>query len=434
MMGSVVLTAPPAAAFEFSLRPSLSATSYIHVDAADAYAADFVALIGSAIQRADVVQAAAARWQAETAGIVSSVGAQLPKGALYGELGVANGGVSQKPYAYGVRVSVPLYDGYSAGYATEAQRAVADASHAAALDELAATLVDLVAAAAAIRRETETLDIRHGQYKLMQDLLSDIIKEQQAGIASKVDRDQVESQLAQVQIDIRNADSARLEAMASFAEIAGAAPTHVGAIGSIADLLPADAEAGLAVALKENPQLAQRLGLADAARLSTRSLASSLGPALSLDLSAGVEGDLDNAIREATDLRAVFKLEVPLAFGTEGAVRKSAHSAQAADFELSAARKGVTAGLHSAYQRLANVRKNLVLSKDALDRARSVRSGITVERTLGQRSIFDVLNAQKAFAEAQIQILRLRYDLTVAEHLLAAQLGRLDDIYGVTLR
>jgi outer membrane protein TolC len=123
-----------------------------------------------------------------------------------------------------------------------------------------------------------------------------------------------------------------------------------------------------------------------------------------------------------------------LAFGTEGAVRKSAHSAQAAEFEATAARKGITAGLNSAYQRLANVRKNLSLAKDALERARSVRSGITVERTLGQRSIFDVLNAHKAFAEAQIQILRLRYDLTVAEHLLAAQLGRLDDIYGVTLR
>jgi len=432
MVGSLWLPGSTLA-FEFGLRPALSATTYIHVEAVEAQSSAFTALIAAAIQHADVVQAAAARWRAEELGIEAAQGAQLPSGAFYGEVG-ATDGKSKKPYSYGVRVSVPVYDGFSAGYATEAQRATSEASYNAALDELAATLVDLVAAAAAIRRETETLEIRRVQYQAAQTLLETMIKEEQAGLASKVDRDQVEAQLAQVRIDIKSAESGRLQAMESFATIAVVAPGQVGAIGSIAELLPDNAEAGLKVALAENPQLAQQIGLAEALQLTTKSIASSFGPALSLDLSAGVNGDFDAAVTETSDVRAELKLEVPFAFGTEASVRKGALKAQAATFEVDAARNGVTAGLRGAYQRLANSQSNLKLAREALERARTVRSGIEVERTLGQRSIFEVLSAHKAFAEAQIQILGLRYELTVAEHLLAAQVGRIDDIYGVTLR
>lgn len=432
VLTSNLLCAPLAMAAPIGLRPSLTATSYIHVVPVESVSTDFVSLIAKAVQHADVVQAAAARWQAEKFGVAAAAAAQLPRGAVYGEAGLANG-TSTSPYSYGVRVSVPLYDGYSAGYATDAQRATSQAAHDGALDELSATLVDLVAAAAAIRRASQTLDARRAQFANVQDLLATIVRERKAGMASKVDTDQVEAQLAQVEIDIATAQSAGLQAEESFARIAGSAPTHVGAIGSIAAQLPSSLNAGLTLALRENPKLAQRVGLALAAQFATRSIAASFGPTMSLDLSAGARGDLNGSLASATDIRAAIRLEVPIAFGTEAAVRKSAHSAQAAEFETSAARSGVTAGLSSAYGRLANSRRSLSLAYDALERARTVRSGMNVERDLGQRSIFELLGAQSAFAEAQIRVYSLTYDIVVAEHLLAAQLGRIDDIYGVSL-
>ena len=432
VLTSNLLCAPLAMAESIGQRPSLTATSYIHVAPVASFSTDFVKLIAGAVQHADGVQAAAARWQAEKFGVDAAVGAQLPSGSIYGEAGMANG-TNTTPYSYGVRVSVPLYDGYSAGFATDAQRATAEAAHDGALDELSATLVDLVVAAAAIRRAAETLDARRAQRVSVQDLLATMVREREAGIASRVDTDQVEAQLAQVDIDIASAQSARLQAEESFAGIAGSAPDHVGAIGSIARLLPATLDAGLALAMRENPKLAQRIGLALAAQFNAKSVHSSFGPALSLDLSAGARGDVLGTTASAADVRAVIRLQVPLAFGTEAVVRKSAHTAQAAEFETNAARNGVTAGLSSAYARLANSRRSLSLAYDALERARSVRAGMTVERDLGERSIFELLGAQSSFAEAQIRVASLTYDIVVAEHLLAAQLGRIDDIYGVSL-
>ena len=432
MLTSSMLCAPLAMAEQIGLRPSFTTNSYIHVVPTAEVSSDFVGLIATAVQHADVVQAAAARSQAAKLGVDAAFGAQLPKMTLYGEAGLANAS-SGSPYSYGVRVSVPLYDGHSRGYATDAQRATSEAAHDGAVDELSATLVDLVAAAAAIRRAAETLDARQAQYASVQDLLAIIVQERQAGIAGKVDTDQVEAQLAQVEIDMASARSARLQAEESFAGIAGTAPAHVGVIGSIAAQLPADLNTGLTLALKENPKLAQRVGLALAAQFATKSIAASFGPAMSLDLSAGARGDMGGGVASGTDVRATPRLEVPFAFGTEAAVRQSAHSAQAAQFEINAARNGVTAGLSSAYARLANSRRSLSLAYDALERARAVRRGMSVERDLGERSIFELLGAQSSFAEAQIRIATIQYDIVVAEHLLAAQLGRIDDIYGVSL-
>ena len=425
--------AAEACAEDFMLRPSMNATNYIYVMPAEPFSSSFAELIRDAVKKSGAVQAAAARWHAEEYGVDAAAGAQLPRGTFYGEAGVASGAKNNAPYAYGVRITVPLYDGYSADYATQAQSSVSEAARLAAIDELAASLVDLVAAAASIRRAEDTLDTRRVQYAAMQDLLAAIVSERETGAASKVDTDQVEAQLAQIEIELKVSESARIQARESFARIAGEAPAYIGAIGSIARLLPASQSAAMTVAFAENPQLAQRLALATAAHFTTQSVRAGFGPDLSLDLSAGASGDLFTPVSAPLDARALFRLEIPFAFGTEAAVRQRDLEAQAAEFEVSAAQTGVAAGIDSAFARLQTTRASLSLAYDALEQSRTVLAGIKTERDLGERSIFDILTAQNALAEAQIRLSGLQYEITVAEHLLAAQVGRIDDVYGVNL-
>ena len=416
-----------------ALRPAMTATSYIRVLPSEPLSESFGVLIRDAVRRAASVEAAAARWQAEQYGVDAAVGAQLPSALLYGEAGLASGSLGNTPYAYGVRVSLPLYDGNSKGFATEAQRAVSGAAGYAAMDELAATLVDLVAAAAAIRRADQTLDFRRAQHAAMEDLLAAIVSERETGTASKVDTDQVEAQLAQIEIELRMAESARSQARESFARIAGEAPNHVGPIGSLARMLPSDRHRAIALALSGNPRLAQSLELASAAQLTHRSIAAGFGPDLSLDLDAGSSGNILGATSSRFEARAVMRLEIPFAFGTDAQVHKLALEAQAAEFEAVAAQTGVVAGIDGALQRLSATRRAQLLAYDALDRARSVLTGIKAERELGERSVFDLLTAQGALADAQIRLASMQYDLIVAEHILAAQLGQIAGIYGVAL-
>jgi outer membrane protein TolC len=425
--------AGPVLAESWALRPSLVQTSYIHVVPGEAFSGDFAAVIREGVQKSGAVQAAAARWHAEEYGIEAAAGAQLPSAVVFGEAGLASG-TTQTPYAYGVRVSVPVYDGFSAGHATQAQSSLASAARFAAMDELAATLVDLVAAGAAIRRAQDTYKIRQTQYAAMRDLLASIASEREAGTASKVDTDQVEAQLLQIDSELKAAAVARIEANESFARIAGEAPSHISAIGSIAAFLPRDQSQAIEIALAENPQLGQRLHQADAAHATTKSMEAGFGPDLNFDLSFGGSGDWNQQSTARIDARAVFRLELPLAFGTSAAVQKKVLEAQASDFEVAAARAGVTAGISAAYERLLTTRSGLYLAYDALQRSKSVAGGMQTEYELGDRSVFDLMAAQNAVTEAQLQVTELQYKLTVAEHLLAAQVGRIDDIYAISLK
>lgn len=129
----------------------------------------------------------------------------------------------------------------------------------------------------------------------------------------------------------------------------------------------------------------------------------------------------------------MMRLEVPFTFGADARVQRMAHEAQAAEFEVNAARKGVHSAINGAYLRLAVSRKALGLAVEAVAKAQAVLLGMRAERELGERSVFDLIAAQNSYTEAQIRVAELRYDVTVAEHLVAAQTGQIDDIYGVTI-
>jgi adhesin transport system outer membrane protein len=187
------------------------------------------------------------------------------------------------------------------------------------------------------------------------------------------------------------------------------------------------------IALTENPQLGRRLHEADAAHATKKSVEAGFGPDLRLDMSVGGAGNWRQDANTQVDARAVFRLEIPLAFGTGAAVQQKALQAQASDFEVAAARTGVTVGIAAAYDRLVATRSGLYLAYEALQRSQSVNSGMQAEYDLGDRSVFDLMTAQNAVTEAQSRVLDLQYGLTIAEHLLAAQVGVLDDIYAVSL-
>ncbi len=432
-LGSSILPANAGGVLDgLFLRPSLTATNYIHDLPVAPFSADFGRLIRNAVRHADGVQAAAARWQAEEFGVDEARGAQWPNAMFYGETGFASGGMGTSPYAYGVRVSLPVYDGNSRAFATEAQSATSNAARLAAVDELAATLVDLVASAAAIRRSTEILGIRQSQRAAMVALLGEIGSERETGTASRVDTDQVQGQITQIDVELRMTEASRVQARESFALIAGDAPDHVGVVGSLSRTLPRNAEAATAMALDGNPRLGQSLELAMAAAYNRDSVRSGLGPSLKLDLDAGQAGDFSTGISRPS-ASVMMRLEVPFTFGADARVQRMAHQAQAAEFEVSAARKGVLAAINGAYLRLGVSRKALSLATEAQAKAQAVLLGMRAERELGERSVFDLIGAQNAYAEAQIRIAELRYEVTVAEHLVAAQIGQIDEIYGITI-
>lgn len=418
--------------FDFALRPALQATSYIRVLPDPPLSSQFVELIRNGVHNAPSVNAAAARWQAARQGALAAEAAGLPSASLYGDTGLATGLRGNTPYSYGVRISMPIFDGNSAALGSAAQNSQAAAAQSGARDELASTLIDLVAAAGSVHLADDTLGIRQAQRGAIEKLLSQIAADRTAGDASKVDTDQVEQQLVQIDLEIDLARADRAQAIQNFAAIAGRAPAAFPVSGSLSRYLPRDLRAATAIALANNPRLSVSQNAANAARLSQQATAAALGPNLSLDADIGNSGDVMSGT-QAFGARAMFRFQVPLSFGAEPQVRQKHYETQAADFQVAAAQNGIVAGVSGAIKRLEATRSALMAAIDAQERSKTLLSGIATERELGERSVFDQLNAQSGQAESALRVAQLTYQLSMAEHLLAAQTGQIAGIYGVEI-
>ncbi|MEQ1770383.1 MAG: TolC family protein [Devosia sp.] len=400
---------------------------------------DFARMIRDAVTGAPSVNAALTRWQAEEQKIEVARAALRPGAELFGETGIRGtygiANTKANPYSYGVRVSVPVYDGQRGLNAARAQSSLAAASKLAAIDEMASSILDLVAASASVRHADAIIAIRKDQSGAASALLSAVRSEQTAGTASKVDVEQVEQQLSGIEVARRSASADRAQAVQSFAEITGAAPATIGAIKSIAGQLPKSQAEAEALAAANNPRIARILALRDAASLDKDVADAGYLPSVSFDLEASRDGDYQLPGMEETDFSALirFSLPLPVSGSVAAQSKQKAVELRAANLEVDATRNGVFAGVDAALARLGLVRQGLAQAKSAEAKARSVLEGVKAERELGERTVFDQLSALNAYAEARIASADMAYEVVVAEHLLAAQTGRIDEIYGIGL-
>lgn len=415
-----------------TLRPSYQTNSYIQSAPDPELAGSFADMIRRDAGRSGSAEAAGARWQGQVEGISEREAALLPAGALFANAGVSDYAGSTRPYGYGVKLVVPLYDGGAGLQAVAAQRASAQAAQASALDTLTGNVLDLVAAAAALHLAEETMAVRRNQMQALQALVAETEAERAAGTASSVDASQVAAEIVRLQLALNGATTARDGAIQSYVGISGTRPGAVGRIGSIGQHLPRSLKDALDQADRTNPRLARQLDIAEAARFDHLSSRAGAGPDLNLDLSLGASGDY-RAGSAATEAKAMFRLELPLSLGTGPAIRRKALEAQAADLEAQAARNLIHASVEAAFARVDAARQARGLAAEALDRARAVLEGIKVERELGERTVFDLISAHNSVAEARISVLDVEREAIVAEHLLAAETGVLLSVYGLDI-
>lgn len=400
---------------------------------------DFTAIMRDVALTAPAIRAALSRWQAEDQKIDVTRSALAPSLVAYGEGAArathsdATGTVGDNPFSYGVRASLPLFDGGTTLLATRGQAAMARAAHEAASDELAATLLDIAAAAAAVTRADAGVRVRTRQVAALRTLHSAVTHEISSGTSTRTDADQVLAQISQAEAAIRQAQTDRADAMRAFAEISGHAPTRLGPVPSIASRLPADKGEAERRAARDNPKIRRALALSDAAGLARKS-ADALGqPQISLDMDLGRTGDLSGTspAQTAASLQLRFELPIGPTGGNEARRRQKEFEQSAAGYDLAAASQGVFAGVDAALERLDLVRQSLALARKAARHAADVAQGMATERLLGDRTVFDEIGAINGVAEADMAAAGMAYELTVAEHLLAAQTGQIAAIYGV---
>lgn len=293
-------------------------------------------------------------------------------------------------------------------------------------------LLDGVAAWLNLRRAREVLDYaRQSEANIRRQADLEEARVQRGGGLS-TDALQARGQLIGAQARRVRAEGAELTARNRFRNIfgAGAVMPQGGTAPAVpGGALPASLNDAILMALQNNPQLkAAGIG-AEVAREQIRATtARSYAPRLELVGELAHKKDYDGTIGPRRDQELRAQMTFPFNLGLT-----AINSIEAARSDYTAVSRRVADSKDAVEEVVRNAWQNLLTSRETAAYLRS-QAGISAEflelarreRTLGTRSLLDVLNGETALINALADAVSAETDVSIAGFVLLAAMGRLD--------
>jgi outer membrane protein len=326
-------------------------------------------------------------------------------------------------------VDQPLWTGGRARADTLAARAESAAGRETLRGVEGDLLVDLIAAYADVRRDTQALRIRERNVRVLKATLDEVVARREAGELTRTDIAQAETQLKAVEVQ-RTAAEAQLEASRStFSAIVGRAPGRLAPEPQL-PLLPASMGEALATAARANPDLAAAMATERASRARIAGARAEGSPMVSLRGTAGTNGPVSPLDGRDHDLSLGARVTLTLPLVNGGRVQAliaQAKNRNTADWlRIEATRRQVRDAVLGAWNAWASASRNIAAQEIQLEAARIYYEGTFEEYREGLRSTFDVLFAQNQLRETEIALISSRRDAYVAQAALLRRIGQLD--------
>jgi len=289
-------------------------------------------------------------------------------------------------------------------------------------------LLDVISVYTAVRRDQRALQISQDNYDILKQQLDQTQAQFDAGQLTRTDVAQSQARLSASAASLASAQSQLDSDRASYVAIVGQAPVALEA-EPVLPGLPADFNAALDAAEKNNPDLQSALYAADAAKAQVRAERSVFGPRVGLSATAGGAqpglgvGDIvDNDSSSAT-----LRLSIPLfSAGMNGSrVRQATENYNAQLQVVELTRRQVVSSVSQAWSQMLAARSAVTSNQEQVKAAQVAADGVKVEQQVGLRTNIEVLNAQQELKSAQLALIEAERGQYVAGSQLLSVMGGL---------
>jgi outer membrane protein TolC len=183
----------------------------------------------------------------------------------------------------------------------------------------------------------------------------------------------------------------------------------------------------LAIAAKEHPRIQQNQAKLLAARHALQQAEAERYPSLDATASAGYQNDVSSKDREATVYRGGLSLTMPLYTGgsTTGRIAVARANQDQAERLLRQSERQVAQEVSRVWHELASNRVQQNAFTAAVTAADRALKGVREEAQYGQRTILDVLNAERELLNAQVGLVQAETGVRLSNLTLRAAIGRL---------
>lgn len=326
-----------------------------------------------------------------------------------------------------ISITQPLYNGGKTAYAIRVARNKIHAAQQILRITEGTIMQSVIQAYADVLRDTESLAIRTQDI----DTLADILKESRArfkvGEITRTDVAETEAQYAAARALLASAKGQYNISSAAYAAVVGHEPHALVPVETLQNL-PLHLSSALETAEVRAPELLQAHYIAAQSDNKARLAKAGYHPTLALTGSAGLSGPLspyatDTLLRTMTG-GLTFSLPLVDNGLLASQIRQALEQYNSDRLSIETAHRSVVQNITNAWSQMQAAKETMALQADNMKATQAAYQGMRIEQRVGQRSVFDVLNAKQILVNAALSYAAARHDILVAQASLLRAMGQ----------
>lgn len=336
--------------------------------------------------------------------------------------------IGTTPRGFGINVQQNLFNGYR----TRNSVRQATSQILSARQQLRNVEQNVLANAAQaymnVLRDTAILNLRRNNIRVLQQQLRQTNDRFQVGEVTRTDVAQSEAALAQGRSDAFVAQNTLQNSLAVYRQLVGVRPRRLAPARPLTKLVPRKLNRATALAQRLHPAIVAALHNVDVAQHAVKIAEGALYPTVNVTGSVQQRYDLQNAPgSRALTASIVGQLNIPIYSGglNYANIRQAKEQLGQARLQVDLVREQVRAAVVSAWGSWENSLRVIQAQQSAVRAAEIALNGVREEARVGQRTTFDVLNAQQALLNSRVQLVIAQRDRVVGSYALLAAMGTL---------
>lgn len=333
-----------------------------------------------------------------------------------------------------LNLNVPIYSGGSARNAINAAKVRVDAGQADLRGTEASVFSNVVAAYMDVIRDEAIVGLQRQNVGVLDVNLQASSDRFEIGDLTRTDVAQSQARLAIARSDLQTAEANLIRSKETYIQLVGAAPGQLEPPPPLPNL-PDAPDAAVFTALDDNPDLLAARERVEAANFDVKSARGTRMPQVSLFTQGNYQNFLGtlgsslfagNFVQQQSSAAAGVQLTIPVyQGGRPGAQirRAQALSGQAIEQEI-AVERSIIAQVRAAYASFNASMQVIDSSQSAVDANALALEGVRAENSVGNRTVLDILDAERELLNAQVQLVIARRNAYVAGFTLLATMGK----------
>lgn len=328
---------------------------------------------------------------------------------------------------YSLTLSQPIFDGFQTSNAVKEADSNINASRELLRGIEQTILLEVVTAYVNVIRDRAIVGLRENNVSVLARELRATEDRFAVGEVTKTDVAQARARRAQAVSDLDFAQATLQASLAEYERAVGHPASNLPSRVPIIKALPGSLQQAIDIAMAEHPDVVSAAFLERATEYSVGRIKAEMLPDVTLEANYQKRFDPSPFVEEQEAASITGRLRVPFYERGEvsARVRQAKQNQQGRVLDIQFARERVKAQVASAWSQLQSAKSKLISDEEQVSSSQIALDGVREEEKVGQRTLLDVLDAERDLLNAKVARIGTQRDIVLASYTVLAAIGRL---------